>query len=80
MKKLGEVAMIQSNRININNKTHLNSFNRDKDTLRSKNFEFPESDTETLEIINGKIYLKETSIDTDNFCQEYLDIFINNNK
>jgi hypothetical protein len=79
-KKLGEVTMIQSNRINIKNKMHLNSFNGKKDTLCSKNFAFPESDAEPLKIIDGEIYHNHSVLEKENFCQKCLEIFIKHNE
>lgn len=78
MKYLGSVVTIQSNRINVNNKAHLNSFNGKKDTLCSKDFMFPDASTEEVEFIDGKVCIDGKPIETDFYCKKCLEIFIKN--
>jgi len=75
---LGDVVLIQSNSWNITNKLHLNSINRKNDTLCSKNFSFPESDTELITFEDGELYKGGAKITKENLCQRCLAVFLDN--
>lgn len=75
---LGDVVMIQSNSWNITNKMHLNSINRKNDTLCSKNFSFPESDTDLITYKNGELFKNDSKIEMESLCKRCLSVFLNN--
>jgi uncharacterized protein YjfI (DUF2170 family) len=82
-KKLGDVVLISSNSWNINNKIHLNAFLRKKDTLCSKNFSFPEAETDLIILKEGELYKKiegygDMKIKKENLCQKCLNVFLKN--
>lgn len=84
---LGDVVMIQSNRINILNKIHFNSSLRKNDTLCSKNFSFPDAGTNLITYKDGEIFMQfeqrnglinESKIEEENICKKCLAVFLNN--
>lgn len=75
---LGDVVMIQSNSWNITNKMHLNSINRKNDTLCSKNFAFPESDTDLITYEDGELFKNGSKIEKESLCKRCLAVFLNN--
>jgi len=82
-KKLGDVVMISPDTWNINNKTHLNSINRKRDTLCGKNFSNPNSDTDLIIYREGEFFkltdgFADVKIQKDALCQRCVKVFLTN--
>lgn len=77
-KDLGEVVMIQGQTFAFTNKMHLNAINRKKDTLCSKDFVTPCSDTEPIYFKDGNVYRDHSIVDTSVMCQKCIKVFLKN--